>query len=278
MVQALRGRPGGGFLAERVVQDLHDGIKRYPVLPRETQLLLIRRYQAGDTEAGRRLCAHSLGAVAQVAMKYVGQGLDYAELVSEGSVGVMSAMGRFDHKRGNGFLTYAVWWIRQAIRNALDTKARLVRRSAERTLTVLRAKRKGFEMRQAVGGTYFPAFKEKPASRAEARAENLLQTDVPPQSLHMEVEDGITAIDLLADENAESPDAGVLAQFTRLQCRDLLGSLRGQERRALFLYFGLDGIEGRTLADVGEIMGVCRERVRQVMQRGIQRLRESTTE
>ena len=213
--------------------------------------------------------------VISVAKKYVGRGLPFTDLIQEGNIGLMRAIRNFDYRRGFKFSTYATWWIRQAISRALADQSRTIRLPAYLSDQMGRLRRAQTDLQQRLGR--MPNSQElgevmnMPASRIEQMLESLAQ----PISLEAPVseDDEAELGDMLVDVNALNPEDAVADRMDNEAIRGRLEELPDRERRVLEYRYGLTGEEPMTLAEVGEMLGITRERARQLELQAIDRLR-----
>jgi RNA polymerase primary sigma factor len=249
----------------------------YRVLRREVEAVLARRIAAGDQEALDELVRANLRFVVSVAKKYQHLGLPLADLVNEGNLGLMRAARRFDETKGIKFISYAVWWIRQTIARALADQGRIVRVPVSRARTVYRVGRRLGTLEQTLGreatvaeiadGT---ALTRDAVARVLAIARPHVSLDAP------HTPDGEGAlVESLADDAAPPPDAPVIEQGLTSAIEAALGTLRPREARVLRLYFGFDPEEPMTLEQIGHVLGITRERVRQIKDHALARLRHT---
>ncbi len=256
-----------------------NNIAKYPLLTREQEVLLLKKISEGDRRALDLLIKSNLKFVVNIANLYKGQGLDVNELINEGNIGLIEAAHRFDPKQKIKFISYAVWWIRQNITRAISEKARLVRISAEKELVLRRFNRVGTQTRQVVGGQYTidPQSLEG-ASRYKAHEiEKILMMGNKSASMETPVgEDGdMTLGDCLADET-ERTDAFAEKQDQLENMREILDeNLTAQENRVIGLYYGMDVDADLNLKEIGRIVGLSKERVRQVKENALAKLREN---
>ncbi|HTI64377.1 MAG TPA: RNA polymerase sigma factor RpoD/SigA [Gemmatimonadaceae bacterium] len=220
-------------------------IARYPLLTREQESQLAVRIRRGDVEALDRLVTSNLRFVVSVAKKYHNERLSLSDLIDEGNLGLMRAAERFDERRNTRFISYAVWWIRQSILQAIADQSHLIRVPLGRASTLRRVD-------------------SDPAQRARG----CLSLDAP-----LGTDDDARLLDYLPDELSPAPDAEITAALRQDVVRDALTRLKGREAMVIKLYFGFDGNEPLTLEQIGEQLGVTRERVRQIKERGLFRLR-----
>lgn len=251
---------------------LLEQMDRYPLLTAEEELELARAKEAGDEQATERLITSNLRLVVWVAKRYDRPGIGLADLVQEGYFGLVEAVERFDWRRGHRFSTYATWWIRQRIQRAVDTQARVVRFPSHVAERMRRLDRARAELRAELGREpTAPEIREA----AGATAEEVRRIDQAPRtvvSLDTPVgEDGTELGELVAVDPFDLADA-VEDDLRAEGLRAAIGGLPDRQRQVLGLRFGLDGAEPRTLEEIGEHLGVSRERVRQIEQRALQTL------
>ncbi|OIP53606.1 MAG: RNA polymerase subunit sigma-32 [Fibrobacteres bacterium CG2_30_45_31] len=259
-------------------QYLND-IAKYPLLSREQEKMLIERSSKGDRIALNLLVKSNLKFVVNIANLYKGQGLDVSELINEGNMGLIEAAKRFDPNQKIKFISYAVWWIRQNITRAISEKARLVRISAEKELVLRRFNRLGSKTRQVVGGqmTIDPESLSE-ASRYKGKAiENILMMGNRAASLDSPVsEDGeMTLGDCIADSGERSDALALQKNQTQKIANLLQESLTDQENKVIGLYYGLDVDADLNLKEIGTMVGLSKERVRQVKENALAKLRTS---
>jgi len=258
------------------VLDLYlDELGRHSLLGPEEEREVARRARAGDQRAFDRLVRANLRFVVSVAKRYQNRGLSFADLVQEGNVGLVTAARKFDPDRGVKFISYAVWWIRQAILAALARQSRSVRLPLNRATEMGRMIRAREELKQELG-------REPTAEEVAEAAELRLSTVRMLQKVNVaevrldapigESEDGQLLDRFLADD-VDLHDELEKA-FLREHVDRALRTLRPRDARVVRLYYGLQGEEEHTLEEIGDLLGVTRERIRQLRDRGLRELRQ----
>jgi RNA polymerase primary sigma factor len=250
-------------------------IGRYPLLRREQEAELATRIRAGDQDALDTLVRSNLRFVVSVAKKYQHQGVALADLINEGSLGLIEAAKRFDETRGIKFISYAVWWIRQAILQALAEQSRIVRVPLSQAGTLHRIGKRANALRHELGreathaeiaeGMDLPV---QEVAKILGVTQSYLSLDTPVGS-----GDGGRLVEYIPDEETAAPDEEIGDASVSDAVARSLGALREREARVLRLYFGLDGEEAMTLEEIGALFGITRERVRQIKEKALGRLR-----
>jgi RNA polymerase primary sigma factor len=250
-------------------------ISRYPLITREEEARLARRIRDGEQEALDKLCRSNLRFVVSVAKKYQNQGVALADLINEGNLGLIRAAHKFDETKGIKFISYAVWWIRQAILQALAEQSRIVRVPLNRAGTLHRIGRRSNALLQELGRE--PSAEEI-ANGMDISLEEVRKTLSISQA-HLSLDAPLTPgednklLDYLPDEFNPSPDENAFETALKEAIRDSLDSLKPREAKILRLYYGLDGNEAMTLEEIGSVLGITRERVRQIKEKALNRLR-----
>ncbi|MFQ5746252.1 MAG: RNA polymerase sigma factor RpoD/SigA [Gemmatimonadota bacterium] len=250
-------------------------IGAHPLLDRDAEARLARRIREGDREALRELVAANLRFVVAVAKRYRNHGVALADLVNEGNLGLIRAAEKFDETRGVRFISYAVWWIRQAILQAIAEQSRIVRVPAGRIDRTNRILRESRALTQRLG---------RPASVGEIAAELDLPTDQVREALAsrggylsldapVETSSDTRMLDVIPDDTEVDPDEDAERAALRDALEASLTHLPEREAMILRLYFGLEEGEPKTLEAIGTQLGVSRERVRQIKDRALTRLR-----
>ncbi|MBK9774984.1 MAG: RNA polymerase sigma factor RpoD/SigA [bacterium] len=254
-------------------------INRYELLTREQEFELARGIRAGDEEALQTLVRANLRFVVSVAKRYVNQGLMLSDLINEGNLGLLKAAHRFDEERGYRFISYAVWWIRQSIMQALLDKSRTIRLPQNQTAVLIKINRARVQLQQQ--GMTDP----RPGQLAEhlgiKRSEVLqaLKADHTEVALDDVGADGSDRplAEVIEDTTQASPDAAVLERGLREDVRRCLAVLSEREAQVVVMYFGLGWEEAQTLQVIGERLGLTRERIRQIKEKALGKLRQSSS-
>jgi RNA polymerase primary sigma factor len=246
-----------------------------PLLTAQQEIAIARRVRAGDPEAMEELVKRNLRFVISVAKKYQNRGLALTDLIGEGNVGLMTAARKFDPDQGVKFISYAVWWIRQAILAALARHGRTVRVPLNRTADLSRIIRASEALRQEL--------RREPAPEEIAHATGLaldivqalaaLNTADVRLDAPLDAEGDRSLIDRFM-AGGQDAEADAMDQFLTEEIDHALGTLPPRDAKVLRLYFGLDGGREHTLEEIGGMLGVTRERVRQLRDRALRRLRE----
>ena len=252
-------------------------INRYPLLSRPEEAELAVRIREGDEEALRHLVRANLRFVVSVAKRYSGQGLQLSDLINEGNLGLLKAARRFDEARGYRFISYAVWWIRQAIMQALLDKSRTVRLPQNQTALLIKIHRTRAALQSEGVPNPDPAQIARRLEVDEGDVQHALRSD----RVEMGFDDFGAAGDerplreTLPDESAQTPDYDVLLRGLREDVRRALAVLTPREAQVIIQYFGLSFEDAQTLQTIGERMGLTRERIRQIKERALAKMRGS---
>jgi RNA polymerase primary sigma factor len=257
---------------------LHE-INKTPLLTREEERELARKIHKGDKQALDKLVKANLRFVVSIAKQYANQGLSLEDLINDGNLGLIKAAHRFDEKRGYKFISYAVWWIRQAMLQSLAEHSRIVRLPLNRAGTLYRIGKASRQLDQELGRA--PNAKEiaKRLKLSEEEVEDTMHianTHVSLDDPYSSDQDDNALVDYLTDENAEMPDERTYDHALSEDMEKALNTLTERERVILSLYFGLNGEEPMTLEEIGKKLKLTRERIRQIKEKAIQRLRHSS--
>ncbi len=249
-------------------------VRRKPLLTPEEELALARRAKQGDEEALRELVERNLRFVVQVASKYKGYGLPLADLINEGNLGLLHAARKFDPARGTRFITYAVWWIRQAIMHALAEGGSAVRLPIKQAETLAKVRQKFEELRQKQG--HEPTAEElaQALGMKSEEVEDLLRVYRPQLSLDAPLRDDseATHLDFVTSNSIPSSEDLYVNASMINEVHNLLKRLEPREADILRARFGFEG-KPKSLAAIGRELGLSRERVRQLEARARKKLR-----
>lgn len=252
-------------------------ISKNAALSAEDEARLAVRIKKGDRKALEKLIKANLRFVVSVARNYQNQGLPLGELISEGNLGLIQAAKRFDEKRNFKFISYAVWWIRQAILRALADRSRITRVPLNRIGIIHKVGRTQSKLEQRY--RRMPTLDEiaKELGLAESEVIEIqkignryLSLDTPVQA-----DDSSQLIDLLQDENQEMPDSRLIEMSMQEGVNKILDTLNEREKKVLQLYFGVGEETPHTLDEIGRRLHLTRERVRQIKEKAIHRLKNS---
>src|SRR6266568_2871648 len=258
-------------------QYLHE-IGNIPLLMATDERRLAHLIAQGNAQARQQFIEANLRLVVSMARKYTGLGLGLSDLIQEGNLGLLKAVERFDPAKGTKFSTYATFWIRQAISRALADKGRTVRLPVHLSDKIRHLMR----VRQTLSDELWREPTEQELAERMGLQETQVRALLTASSVILSLdasrgEDGETTLaDCLEDETGPSPDESAQQQALAMQVRAALGCLSERERQALLLRFGLDEEASgyrRTLSQVGVLLGITRERVRQLEERALERLR-----
>ena len=251
-------------------------ISKIDLVPAEEEAELARRIREGDENALLKLTRGNLRFVVSIAKKYQGQGLQLTDLINEGNYGLIKAAKRFDETRGFKFISYAVWWIRQAILQALSEQSRVVRLPLNRINTISKIRTQGARLSQKY---------ERPATIEELATE--LELDVAKiregltytgHNLSMDApfsnEDSNCLLDIIESKEEVTPDELMLADSLKIDVEYALSHLNPRETEITRLYFGLGREHPMTLEEVGQRFNLTRERVRQIKEKALHKLRQ----
>jgi RNA polymerase primary sigma factor len=249
-----------------------------PLIPPEEEVRLAKRIRLGDKNALEALTKANLRFVVSVAKQYQNQGLSLADLINEGNIGLIKAAKRFDETRGFKFISYAVWWIRQAILQALAEQSRIVRLPLNRVGTLHKIGKVSSSLEQGLGREPSPDEIARVLDLSEMEVSDTLKISNSHLSLDapFSVSEDNSLIDILEDEFQPAPDEELLSQSLKLEIEKALDTLTPREAEVISLYFGLNHEKALTLEEIGARFSLTRERVRQIKEKAIRRLRHAS--
>lgn len=279
-----RKRKGGNLLTgfdasveEQTALDqyLRD-VSRHELITPDREKELGARARLGDEDAVQELARANLRFVISVAKKYQNRGVALTDLIQEGNVGLVTAARKFDPDQGVKFISYAVWWIRQAILASLANHGRSVRVPLNRASDLARIFREKERLKQELGREPSPEELSAATDLTPELIESLQTLNAAEIRLDAPIgdsEDSQLVERFIAEEAAE-PEQDVESRLLAESVRDALNTLEPRDARVLRLYFGLEGEREHTLEEIGNMLGVTRERIRQLRDRALRRLRE----
>jgi RNA polymerase primary sigma factor len=255
---------------------LHE-IGKVDLLSPDKEVELAKRIRKGDREAFEKLIKSNLRFVVSVAKQYQNQGLSLPDLINEGNLGLIKAAQRFDETRGFKFISYAVWWIRQSILQALAEQARIVRLPLNKIGSINKIN-KTFNLLEQ-------QFQREPTAKEISEMLELtpevIEEAMKASGHHVSMdaplrdEEGNTMYDVLLNMETPSPDRGLLNSSLQKEIERSLATLGEREAEIIRYYFGLNGMRPHTLEEIGEVFGLTRERVRQIKEKAIKKLKNS---
>jgi RNA polymerase primary sigma factor len=253
-------------------------ISKVPMIDAQEEVELARRIREGDQVALEKLVNANLRFVVSVSKQYQNQGLTLGDLINEGNLGLIKAAKRFDETRGFKFISYAVWWIRQSILQALADQSRIVRLPLNKVGSIGRIGNAAAELEQK--------FEREPTAEEIAEAldipvievENAMRTSGRHLSIDAPLTEGEdnTLLGVLDNNDEPNPDLHLINESLQKEISRVINTLSEKERDVLKYYYGLDGGPAHTLEDISEKVGLTRERVRQIKEKALRRLRKSS--
>jgi len=252
-------------------------IGEYPLITVEEEVKLARRIKRGDKEARAIMIRSNLRLVVKIARDYSNFGLPLLDLISEGNIGLMKAVERFDPKKGGKLSTYAAWWIKQSIKRALANQSKTIRLPVHLVDKIAKLRRVSNQMTEELGREPTDEELAEEVGMGASKVAALKSAAIRPTSLDQPINDEeSTALgDIIGDEDAMNPYEALRDKDLRDEVGDLLDVLDERERRIINSRFGLDGQKLKTLEEVGEKFGVTRERIRQVQNIALNKLRRA---
>ncbi len=253
-------------------------IGKVDLLTPDEEVSLAKRIREGDQMALEKLTKANLRFVVSVAKQYQNQGLSLGDLINEGNLGLIKAAQRFDETRGFKFISYAVWWIRQSILQALAEQSRIVRLPLNRVGSLNKISKTFSELEQK--------FEREPSPDELAEVLDVTTTEVVDtmkiSGRHVSMDapfvqgEENSLLDVLENDLEETPDSGLMTDSLRREVQRALSTLTQREADVISLYFGLNGEHSMTLEEIGEKFNLTRERVRQIKEKAIRRLRHTS--
>jgi len=269
----------GISIAESKAIDIYlKEISKLPLITADEAVTLDHQIQAGNKAALDKLITANLRFVVSVAKQYQNQGLSLIDLINEGNVGLIKAAHRFDETRGFKFISYAVWWIKQSIRQALDEKAKTVRLPLNKAADIMKLSKARFKLNQI--------HKREPSASELADETEFTTTyisdlmryassDVSFDSPFASGEDS-TLLDVMPNSDTPNPDKELMDESLKMEIERAFSKLTQREAEVVRLYFGIGREHSLTLEEIGERFDLTRERVRQIKEKALRKLRHNS--
>ena len=277
--EAKRSKPEFDLTVEPSLDSLRlylRSIGRVELLTAEQEVELAKRIEKGDMVAKRHMVEANLRLVVSIAKGYLGRGLSFLDLIQEGSLGLIRAVEKFDYRRGYKFSTYATWWIRQAVTRAIADKARTIRIPVHMVEKLNRVTQVERQLVQKLGREPEPAEIAVELEMTVREVRDILRVAQMPVSLEKPVgdEEESELGDFVADDTVEEPFEVATENLQREDIQKALDALPERERQVIELRYGLRGHEPLTLEEVGRAFGVTRERIRQIENNTLRKLKQ----
>ena len=272
--QNIKKKADGNFTDSSISWYLEQ-INKIPLLSRDEEDTLARKARDGEEVSKNRLIKANLRFVVSIAKKYQTSGISLLDLINEGNMGLIKAAEKFDPDRGYHFISYAVWWIRQAIILAISQKASLIRLPLNRTADIQKIDKVHKKLENKLGREPTPAEIAEDLDMNDDEINhlrNITQDFISLDSFYGDSED-TTILTMIVDSRVDSPDQKVLDESLRKALDDILDTLTLSEREILKMRYGLDGYEPMSLQQIGDKFNLSKERIRQIEKKAIRRLR-----
>ena len=266
-----------GLLTEPLKIYLNE-IGQIPLLSEEEERELGRRSAQGDSSARQKLAEGNLRLVVSLAKHYTGRGVQMMDLIQEGNMGLIRAAEKYDYTMENRFSTYASWWIKEAMQRAIDQQSREIRVPVHVAENMKKVQKISKDLQQKLGRDPLPKeIAEKMPGKTEEDVKNILSYLQSPVSLETPVGDeGENSLgDMVEDKTEATPEEAMNTLVQKEEVSELLESLSERERQVIRLRYGLEDGKTHTLEEIGSILNVTRERVRQIEARAMEKLRKN---
>ena len=265
-----------GFIDFKNLRLYLNQISKFPALSQEDEKRLGARIQKGDKKALKELIESNLRFVVSYVKKYKGMGIGMFDLINEGNLGLIEAAKRFDPSRNVKFISYAVWWIRQAIIHALTRHSRAYHIPQKLSDKISDMKRKVAGLKTELGREPTREETAKRMGIAKDEVEDLEILDEKDVSLSDKYfDEGVEMEDRIKDDLTPSVEYQIIKNSIQQQIREMLGELDDKEENVIRLRFGLDDDKARTLQEIGDMLDLSRERIRQIEQKAMRKLARS---
>ena len=255
-------------------------IGRIPLLTPEQEIELAEKIRAGDRDARTVMINSNLRLVVTIAQDYANRGLPLLDLIAEGNIGLMTAVDRFEPSKGAKLSTYAAWWIRQSIKRALSNQSKTIRLPVHLGDKIAKIHRVAFQMSQDLGRDPTDEELAEETGIARGKVSQLKTVAIRPASLDAPIsEDDLTEFgETVGDEDASTPFESLRDKDLHDRVGRLLEVLDDREKKIISQRFGFDGRKQKTLEEVGEKLGVTRERIRQLQNSALLKLRRALSQ
>ncbi|MBD3276653.1 MAG: sigma-70 family RNA polymerase sigma factor [Candidatus Marinimicrobia bacterium] len=253
-------------------------IGKYEPLSPEEEIAVAKKVKEGSQEALEKLTTANLRFVVSVAKDYQGQGLPLSDLINEGNLGLIKAAHRFDETRGFKFISYAVWWIRQSILQALAEHSRIIRLPLNRVGNITKISKASEKLQHSLKRKPRPGEIADELDMKPEEVSDAIQISRRHYSLDKPFRDGESnsLMDVIEDNQGEDPDDDLMSESLKQEVMDALDSLSDRERTVLEMYFGIGRDYALTLNEIGDEFGLTRERIRQIKEKALRRLRHKS--
>jgi RNA polymerase primary sigma factor len=254
-------------------------ISQFPLLTPQQEIALAKKIKGGDTNARNEMIQSYLRLVVTIAEDYVNLGLPLADLISEGAIGLTKAVGRFDPAKGAKVSTYAALWIKQSITAALSNQVKTIRLPIHLVQKVSKVRRLALELANDLGREPTDDELAEELGLPAGRVAELRNSFAPPASLDAPIDDGESTelSEIIVDEQTHTSYDSVRDQDLRAHLKTALQVLDERERKIVSQRFGLDGGQPKTFDQIGELIGLTRERIHQLQQSAVSKLRRALT-
>jgi len=251
-------------------------IKKIEPLSPQEEVALAQQAKTGDTEAFQKLVTHNLRFVVAMAKKFQGQGVPFEDLINEGNLGLIKAVDRFDETRGFRFISYAVWWITQSIRQAIQKTGRVIRLPAHVRDSMGKLYRQSLKLEQNIEREPTPEELAEITQTSPEWVDDLIRVFSEPVSLDEPIRDSETALLQLMVSNDPRPEATLMKKSLEKEILTVVHTLDEREKIVITHYFGIGGSEQKNLQEIANELELTGERIRQIKDRALQRLRHVT--
>lgn len=276
-IELAQNMEDGAVATEKinVLKGRIDGASEEEKAEIKEEIKTLQRDVDKGADAKKRLAEANLRLVVSIAKRYVGRGMLFLDLIQEGNLGLIKAVGKFDYKKGYKFSTYATWWIRQAITRAIADQARTIRIPVHMVETINKLIRVSRQLLQELGREPSPEEIAKEMNMPVERVREILKISQEPVSLETPIgeEEDSHLGDFIKDDNVPVPADAAAFTLLKEQLEEVLGTLTEREQKVLTLRFGLEDGRARTLEEVGKEFNVTRERIRQIEAKALRKLR-----